>query len=210
MKIDTPPERRDPIREALIDLCFEVGLEKVTIDSLCERAGVSSDEFGRRYADLEDCFFDVYSQEFDRYQRRAEAARAGLVAWRDRLRATAYALLRYLAEDERVTHLSVVEVRRAGDRSTLLIAQGIEEIIDLLDEGRQEPGAPENLTRATAESLAGGLFNQLYLAVAVGEGEALPESEIVPQAMYTVLLPYVGVQEAMTELEIPPPSPLDA
>jgi AcrR family transcriptional regulator len=114
-------------------------------------------------------------------------------------------LLRYLAEDERVTHFTVVEVRRAGDRSALLIGEGIEELIDLLDEGRAQPGAPADLTRATAESVAGGLFNQLYLALAGGAG-APEEQDVVRQAMYTAVLPYLGVQVAMEELSIAPPA----
>jgi AcrR family transcriptional regulator len=175
---------------------------------LCERAGVSPAEFHASHADLEDCFFAVYSAEFRRYRRAAEAARAdGGASWRERLRATAYALFRFLAEDERVTHLTVVEVRRAGDRSALLIGEGIEELIDLLDEGRHEPGAPANLTRATAESVAGGLFNRIY--VSFGRGEKPDEAGVVPQAMYAAVLPYLGAQAAMAELEIPPP-PNDA
>jgi AcrR family transcriptional regulator len=201
------PSNRDPLHRALIDLCFERGFQSVTPPELCERAGVSVEYFESRYEDLEDCFFEAYSAEFARYRRRAVAARQGLGDWRGRLRATAYALLRYLAEDERVTHFTVVEVRRAGERSALLIGEGIQELIDLLDEGRAEPGAPADLTRATAESVAGGLFNQLYLAVAGGAGPSA-EGDIVPQAMYTAVLPYLGVQSATEELSIPPPPPV--
>ena len=195
---------REPLHEALIDLCFERGLHSFTEADLCRRAGVSIEQFRSRYETLEDCFYEAYSTEFARYRREAADARDGLGDWRSRLRATAYALLRFLVEDERVTHFTVVEVRRAGDRSALLIGEGIEELIDLLDEGRSQPQAPADLTRATAESVAGGLFNQLYLAVARGAGPT-DESEIVPQAMYTAVLPYLGVQVAMEELSIPPP-----
>jgi hypothetical protein len=98
----------------------------------------------------------------------------------------------------------VVEVRRGGERAQLLIGKGIEELIDLLDEGRDQPGAPESLTRATAESVAGGLFNQLYIAVARGES-AGAEAEIVHEAMYSAVLPYLGAAIAAEELRIPPP-----
>ena len=201
------PPNRDPLHSALIDLCFERELQSLTEADLCERAGVSVEYFSSRYESLEDCFFEAYAAEFARYRRRAAAAREGLTEWRPRLRATAYALLRYLSEDERLTHFTVVEVRRAGERSALLIGEGIQELIDLLDEGRSEPGAPADLTRATAESVAGGLFNQLYVAVAGGAGAPV-ESDIVPQAMYTAVLPYLGVQVATEEFSIPPPPDL--
>jgi AcrR family transcriptional regulator len=202
--VSASPPNRDPLHEALIDLCFERGLHALTEADLCRRAGLSIEDFRTRHETLEDCFYEAYAAEFARYRRQAAAARGGLTEWRSRLRATAYALLRFLAEDERVTHFTVVEVRRAGERSALLIGEGIEELIDLLDEGRAQPRAPADLTRATAESVAGGLFNQLYLAVARGDGPT-DEAEIVPQAMYTAVLPYLGVQVAMEELSVPPP-----
>jgi AcrR family transcriptional regulator len=194
---------RDPLHWALIELCFERGLDGITVGMLCRRAGTERSAFEDRYTDIEDCFFAAYSAEFSRYRAQAEAARAGIESWRDRLRATAHALLGFLAEDERVTHFTVVEVRRAGERCAILIGQGIEELIDLLDEGRKEPGVSATVTRATAESVAGGLFNQLYLAV--GHGQKPEESEVVPQAMYAAVLPYLGPEAAAEELEISPP-----
>jgi AcrR family transcriptional regulator len=195
----------DPVHRALIDLCFERGYCDLTVGDLCDKAGLARVDFDARYGSLEDCFLATYAAEFARYRARVEAACAGLTSWRERLRATAYALLRYLGEDEHATHFSVVEIRRGGERAQLLIGRGIEELIDLLDEGRAQPGAPPNLTRATAESVAGGLFNQLYLAVA--RGESAPEAEIVHEAMYSAVLPYLGVAVATEELRIPPPPP---
>ena len=174
----------------------------VTVAMLCDRAGIDRAEFEARYGDLDECFYEAYAAEFGRYRREAEEARGKFTEWRERLRATAYVLLRFLSEDERLTHFTVVEARRAASTS-ILMGEGIGEIIDLLDEGRDQPGAPSNLTRATAESVAGGLFNQLYLAV--GHENRLLESEVVPQAMYTAVLPYLGTQAAMEELEISPP-----
>jgi AcrR family transcriptional regulator len=198
-----PHPSRDPVHQALIDLCFEHGFDLVTVPMLCERVGIERGEFEARFGTLEDLFFDTYASEFGRYRREAEAGRREYSEWRDRLRVTAYILHRFLTEDERLTHFTVIEVRRVGGRSALLMGEGIEEIIDLLDEGRGEPGAPPGLTRATAESVAGGLFNQLYLVVG-RENRALA-SEVIPQAMYTSVLPYLGVARAMEELEIPPP-----
>lgn len=193
---------RDPLHQALIDLCYERGFEEVTVAELCDRAGVERAAFAARFRGLEDCFFEVYAAEFARYRRKVETALGGLEPWRDRLRATAYALLRFLAEDERVTHFTVVEVRRS-ERAVLLMGRGIEELIDLLDEGRTEPGAPAGLTRATAEAVAGGLFNRLYLAV--GRGQAFHEDEVVRQAMYVAVLPYLGAQAAAEELHLSAP-----
>jgi len=197
-----------PFRAALIDLCFERGFSSLTVEQLCRRAGLGHAAFWHLYADLEDCFFQTCRAELLRYRRRAAASRAGLGEWRHRLRATAYALYRFLDEDERRRRFTVVEARAAGERPVLLIAEEIETLFDLIDEGRAEPTAPPSLTRATAESLGGGIFNEIYVAAA-HRGPLPPEAQFVPKLMYSAVLPYLGQASASEELEIPPPVPSD-
>jgi len=194
-----------PFHPALIDLCFERGFAALTIDDLCRRAGLGRAAFTARYIDLEDCLLQVCSTELDSYRRRAAAARAGLQEWRARLRATAYALYRYLAEDERRRRFAAVEIRAAGTRPALLLAAEVEFLLELIDEGREEPSADPGLTRATAESLGGAIFNEFF-TTAAHPGPMPREGELVPQIMYSAVLPYLGQAGAAEELRIPPPS----
>ena len=196
-----PPPSRDPLHWALIDLCFDHGFDGVTVAMLCDRAGIDRAEFDTRYEDLDACLYEAYAAEFGRYRREAEGPGevhrlAGAPAG-DGLRPPPLSLRGRAAHP--------LHGRRGSSLGQHLDpdGEGIGEIIDLLDEGRDQPGAPANLTRATAESVAGGLLNQLYLAV--GHENRLLESEVVPQAMYTAVLPYLGTQAAMEELEISPP-----
>ncbi len=196
---------RARIRQALIDLSYERGFATLELADLLAAAAVDEGTFHRYYADLEDCFFQVYSGELERFRRETAAARAGLPSWRDRLRATAYALYRFLAADERVRWLTAVEVRAASERSQLLIGEEVEALFALIDEGRDErPEVSEKLTRATAETLGGGIFNQVYV-VAGQKGPMPPEEEIVPPLMYVTVLPYLGEEAAREELSMPPP-----
>ena len=173
---------------------------------LCDRAGIEHGPSSTaRYESLEDCFYEAYAAEFARYRRagrgrRATASPSGATACgRPPTPCSAFSPRTSASPTSRV-----VEVRRAGERSALLIGEGIEELIDLLDEGRAQPGAPADLTRATAESVAGRPL-QPALPGGCPRRRAARESEIVPQAMYTAVLPYLGVQVAMEELSIPPP-----
>src|SRR5215212_7927898 len=156
--------RPSPFHAPLIDLCFERGFARLTVPELCERAGVAPAAFQSRYADLEDCFYDVYRIELGRYRRCASAARAGLGDWCSRLRSTAYAFYRFFGDDERLRRFALVEARNAGERTALLHGAEVEAFNDLIDEGRAEPSAAASLTRTTAVSLGGSIFNQLYLA----------------------------------------------
>lgn len=145
----------------------------------------------------------VAEEELERFHRRAEAARAGLVDWRSRLRATVYEFYRYLREDEGRGRLLLVELRSAGARPALLIEAEIEALCGLIDEGRAEPTAPPILTRSTADSLAAAIFWQLSLAA--DRDCSPPETELVPGLMYSAVLPYSGAVAATEELRIRPP-----
>ncbi|MBA3866585.1 MAG: TetR/AcrR family transcriptional regulator [Solirubrobacterales bacterium] len=199
---------RARIRGALVDLSFEQGFRNTSLEQILARAEVERAAFEGHYADLEDLFYEFWDEECGRFEARAERARQGLSDWRDRVRATAYALYRYLAEDERLTKVTVGEMRSAGERTLVRFGQAAGALFELIDEGREEPGAPGSLSVNTAQSLGGGVFNQIYMTMAKGDPMP-PEDEIVPQLMYAVVLPYLGPEAAQEELSIPPP-PLSA
>lgn len=210
MLLRSDQRQRTRIRQALLDLCFERGFAALSLEDLLERAEVDYPTFGRHYADLEDCFFQVYAEELETFRHSAARARARADSWRERVRVTAYALYRFLADDEKLRRFTTAEVRGGGERVQLLFGEEIEALFDLIDEGRREPGAPATLTRATAEQVGGGIFNQLYAAGSRG-GPMPPEGEIIPQLMYAVVLPYLGDEAAREEFTLgPPPADLDA
>lgn len=197
-------DQRARLRDALIDLCAERGFRNVELDALLARAGLDRPAFERHYADLEDCFFGVFKAEVDRYLREAAPPPDPLAGWRDRVRATAYALFRFAAAEPRLGNFILVESRVAGERTQLFAGRQIEALFDLIDEGRRQLDDPSSITRTTAEALGGGVFNQLYALL--GSGAPLPpEAEIVPQLMYCIVLPYAGRDAAHEELGIPPP-----
>jgi AcrR family transcriptional regulator len=198
-------EASGPLRQALIDLCFARGFRNFSLEELLERAGISRTEFERRYTDLEDCFYEFWEAELSRFETRAAQAREGLTSWRDRLRVTAYALYRYLAEDEKLTTVTVSEMRTAGERVLVRFGQATQDLFQLIDEGRRELADPSSLTIATAESVGGSVFNQIYL-LAARDAPFPPEEEIVPPLLYAVVLPYLGRDAAQEELSIPPPA----
>lgn len=205
LEISPPPNdaARAQVHRALIDLCFEHGFSVLTVEALCERAGVDRESFEREHESLDDCFCAVFESELDQLLLDFSSALADARGWRSRLRAVAYAFHRWLAADPARTHLMVTEIRTASERARIIQAHGIQQMIELLDEGRAVSSDPDRITKATAEALAGGILTQIYAAV--GEGRLGPESELVPQLMYAAVLPYLGPERALEELEIPPP-----
>lgn len=196
-------ERR--LREALLDLCVERGYADLRLDDVLERAGVGADAFHRHYADLDACFTAVLAQAYAEFFERAQEAVAGETGWRDRMRATAYALLRFLRADERVARLAAVEAQHGGEAALRLFVQTFNRLVDLLDEGSAEAGGPDSPSRATALGIGGVVFARIQEAVAEGE-LGLGEEEI-PELMYAAVFPYLGAEAAEEELRIAPPDP---
>jgi AcrR family transcriptional regulator len=194
------------LREALLDLCTERGYKKLKLKHLLERAGMDEATFHRHYADLDACFAAVLGEIYDEFFTRAQEAVAEESGWRDRMRATAYALLRFLRRDERVARLAAVEVQYAGKRAQQLFLETFNRLVNLLDEGSSEADGPESPSLATAIGVGGVVFARIQEAVAKGE-LGLGEEEI-PELMYAAVFPYLGAEAAAEELHIPPPPDL--
>lgn len=201
----TNPLVDDRLREALLDLCAEQGYAELRLEDVLERAGVDASEFHRRYADLNSYFTVVLAQAYGEFFDRAQQAVAGQTGWRDRMRATAYALLRFLRADERVARLAAVEAQHGGEGALRLFVETFNRLVDLIDEGSVEAGGPDSPSRATAIGIGGVLFARIQEAVAEGE-LGLGEEEI-PQLMYAAVFPYFGAEAAEEELRMPPPDP---
>jgi AcrR family transcriptional regulator len=191
------------LREALLDLCVERGYANLELADLLERAGVEQADFEREYADLDACFAAVLGQIYAEFFTRAQEAVEGQSGWRDRMRATGYALLRYLRADERVARLAAVEAQDAGEGAQQLFLETFNRLVDLIDEGSAEATGPDSPSRATALGVGGVMFARIQEAVAEGE-LGLGEEEI-PQLMYAAVFPYLGAEAAEEELGIPAP-----
>jgi AcrR family transcriptional regulator len=125
-------------------------------------------------------------------------------AWVDRLRAVAYEMARFLQEDPERTYAMAVEVLSAGPRAQSIRDAGIQTLVELIDQGRQELADPDSMTRATAEGIAGAVYNRIHLEVAAGNFDG---TAFVPKLMYNAVLPYLGTEAALAELHRPPPTP---
>jgi AcrR family transcriptional regulator len=203
---DQSEEEVQRLREALLDLCAERGYKKLKLKHLLERAGVDETTFHRHYTDLDACFAAVLGEIYDEFFTRAQEAVAEESGWRDRMRATAYALLRFLRRDERVARLAAVEVQYAGKRAQELFLETFNRLVNLIDEGSSEADGPESPGLATAIGVGGVVFARIQEAVAKGE-LSLGEEEI-PELMYAAVFPYLGAEAASEELHIPPPPDL--
>lgn len=194
------------LREALLDLCAERGYRNLELGTLLERGGVEEEDFLQLYPDLDTYFGAVLGEIYTEFFGCAQEAVADEVGWRDRMRATAYSLLRFLRRDERVARFAAVDAQDAGEPAQHHFLETFNRLVDLIDEGSAEASGPASPSRATALGVGGVVFARIQEAVSGGE-LALGEEEI-PQLMYAAVFPYLGAEAAAEELRIPPPASL--
>jgi len=204
----TPLSEREEqrLREALLDLCAERGYAGLELGELLRRAGVEEQDFRSLYPDLDAYFAALLGQIYGEFFVFAQAAVEGKEGWRDRMRATAYSLLRFLRRDERVARFAAVHAQQAGAPAQRHFLETFNRLVDLIDEGSAEASGPVSPSRATAIGVGGAVFARIQEAVAEGELE-LGEAEI-PELMYGAVFPYLGAEAAAEELRIPPPAGL--
>lgn len=203
---DSSAQEERRLREALLDLCAERGYANLELPALLGRAELDQAAFERHYADLDACFTAALADVYDDFFASAQDALAGESGWRDRMRATAYALLRFLRRDERVAHLAAVDAQAGGEAAQQLFLQTFNRLVDLIDEGSAEADGPDSPSRATALGVGGVVFARLQEAVAQGELDL--GEEAIPELMYGAVFPYLGAEAAAEELRIPPPPDL--
>jgi AcrR family transcriptional regulator len=188
---------RDAIEAALIDEVVEMRYSSATIEGVCRRADVGREQFIRHFADLEDGYCEVLEALCAQIFGRLLAAFDGQETWRDQIRATGYAIYDYFDEDRERGRFMMVEVFLAGERAQRIRDEALAVLIDLIDQGRKELCNPGRLSRATAAALGGSIFHQVRGALERDDPDA---EDLVPQLMYNVIQPYLGVEEARQEL----------
>lgn len=196
-----PEAERRQIYAALVEVCRESGLPRVSIEQVVERAGVDRSAFDRHFSDLDDCFAQYLCDARACFNKSVSAAMSSAEDWRSELRVVVYELARFYRADEGRAHMLLVETLAAGPLGCLIRDQALETLVDLIDRGRLLMDDPSILTRMTAEAMAGGLFNQMHLAL--GQGRLDATDELVPQLMYCIVLPYIGTEAAVDELSMP-------
>jgi AcrR family transcriptional regulator len=197
-------DRNKQVREALLDLVDERGYENVSVADVVERAGVEQEDFDHLFADKEELCVAVFDEVAAMAQGEVLAAFESGEGWRESLRASAYAMVRFMRDHPREVGYGALHVLAAGDLAQVHREQQLQQWVDLIDLGRQELEDPDSMGRGVAEGVLGAINALLVKELEKGQGTTGLE-QFVPELMYVAVRPYLGHEIAKEELEIPPP-----
>ena len=176
----------------MAECCAARGMQNTTVDEVCAAAGISRADFEREFADLDECLGAAVECIVGLGWQALDGVVSPDRPWGPMLRDGTAALLAVLAERPAFAQLAIVEAPLAGGRAATLHASARAALLDFLEQGRisSDGGAPSNAARG---ALAGAeaLVERTILA-----GEATRLESLLPEIVYMLAVPFVGVGEA--------------
>jgi AcrR family transcriptional regulator len=100
------------LRQAAVTLAAERGIEKVTIEEIAERAGMTLDGFRRHYLDAEECLVAAYEEGARQLERTFREGLQGAGGWRERLQGAVERTLSAFARRPQLARFCLAEVPR--------------------------------------------------------------------------------------------------
>jgi len=191
---------RARLRAALIGLVAEAGSHAVTAVAVTERAGLGAEAFERAFPGLsfEECLAEVWQESTQEFLERTGGAYAAAGGWREGLRAAAWAYCRFL-QDDRERARFLIDVTFAGEMVHANRDFVMDAYTELVHLGRFEREEAAGLDRVVAEGIVGAIWEWAANGVRTDTLDRLPTQ--VPGMMYLTVLPYLGADAAMEELQ---------
>jgi len=195
--------QRARILTAMVDVCAEHGAGNVTVSHVVERAGISRRTFYELFNDREECLLAAFDDGIARASRYAMDEYDPVSGWAERIRISLIGLLSFLDMERGAGWLLVVESLGAGAKALERRGHVLAQMIALVDEGRNEVKAGDELPPMTAEAIVGGVVSVLHSRLLEdGPGRFV---DLTGPLMSMIVLPYLGTAAARKELARPVP-----
>lgn len=186
--------------EAMLRVAAEKGYEATQPADVAGAAGVTEAVFFETFGDKEGCFLESYDAMIDLLVARVSNAFVGTVEcpWPDRVGSGLRALVDLLASEPEIARMAMVEVTAIGEEARERYRAALERFVPFLDEGRAYSGQGDALPTDTARLAIGGATSMIFEEVRAGRGAEL--ERVLPDLLFTVLMPYLGSQAAEEEM----------
>lgn len=192
--------QRERILAAVPEVCSASGYVAMSVEDIVVTSGVSRRTFYDNFRGKQDVYLAAYDEITE--QLRALVASAyeeadGLVA---KVRDSLAAFLCFVADEPAFADMCIVEVMAAGPKAIERRNRTMAAFADLIDQAAAAELPKSKLPPSlTAETLVGGIYEVVYARVLQGRGDELPA--LLPDLLFSVLLPYLGRETATSLLK---------
>jgi AcrR family transcriptional regulator len=180
---------------AAAELAKEKRLRTARIADITKRAKVGYRTFSRLFASKQDLLIVLHELGHMRTLAATTGAYFSSAPWPERVWAAGQAYTQYVAENPTIAHVGFLEPYAAGARGAQSMDNVLGTFTVFLAEGDVNvPAGRERPSRLAFDAIAATIFDFGFQAVRSGNGAELPA--LLPQAVFLVLAPFLGVEEA--------------
>lgn len=188
------------IARAMVGLVGTRGYEATPLDAICGRARVSREDFEHRFGGKEECFLAVHDEIAAEFCRRVRDAYGRPPIWHDRIWAAGWEAIGFLAEDPARARCFAVEIGALGRAGAERRDRVMGVFAELVDAGRAELEDPTSLSPATAQIVAGAIYQTIREKIRAGDIER--GEHFLPELVYMAIMPYLGARAAESALMV--------
>jgi AcrR family transcriptional regulator len=184
--------QRERMMVAVADAVSRTGFAALTVEDVVARAGVSRRTFYAQFANKEEAFLASYDGAAVHLLANVQAAFAATTDFVERVTGCLAAFAEFVGGEPAFAHMCVVDVLGAGPEGIARRNGVLAAFAALLDAAAAELGTP--VAALTSQTVVGGIHEVAYTRLLHGEADAVPA--LLPELLYSALLPYVGQERA--------------
>jgi AcrR family transcriptional regulator len=196
-----PTNQREEILLAVAEVVSVLGYDAMTLEDVARHAGVEPDVVHGFYTDKEDAFLSAYGAAVWQGLEHLLEAIAGPEGFSDRIWAAWKAFIEFIVAEPAFASMCIVDVLAAGapgiERRNMTL-RGMAALVEqIADESlpADRPRPPE----LYLQIVLGG-FTEIFREYLAG-GRIAELPNVLPSLHYTLVVPFIGHQEALEEYE---------
>jgi AcrR family transcriptional regulator len=188
--------QRDRILTAVADVTAAASYAEMTVEDVIVTAGVSRRTFYEHFKNKDEAFLAAYDEATAELVETVVTAVNAAEDFAGACRSGLGTFLDYLATRPALTRMCIVEVLAAGPEAIARRNAAMAGFAALVEE-KARKYLDETYPALTAETVVGGIYEVVYTRVLRGEIRELPA--LLPDLVYSALLPYLGPEAAVAE-----------
>ena len=186
--------QRERILNAVANVASVAGYSAMSVEDIIATAGVSRRTFYDHFKSKDDAILAEYDIIASKLFESVSAAYDPEASLADRAQTCLEAVVDYFVSEPAYADMCIVEVLAAGPVAIERRDNSVQALSGLIDQAVQELPKRGRPPALTSQAVVGGIYEVIYSRVLRGKLEELPE--LVPDLLYTLLLPYLGTDVA--------------
>lgn len=191
-------QQRDRMLRAMMEELAIRGYGDASVERARSVAGVSAREFAAEFSDKDECLFAAYDRLTDQVVARASAECLNGEPWPERVRVGLEALLREMAERPRMTQALTRAFPGIRPSAYERYVELLSRFVPFMVEGREYSEVDEELPGEVELLAVGAAEAIIFGEVDAGRAERLPQ--MLPEILFSVLVPFMGPDRAADEM----------